>query len=217
MKKFSGFPDGKLTVTPLPNLFFSELLAAIEDLAELKVTLHIFWLIAQGKHRAQNVTRDELRGDATLMQSLAACEGKPAETLTRGLDAAVERGSLLQKDDAYFLNTESGRRASEKFESASKQVRAEQANVAERPNIFVLYEKNIGMLTPMISEELKEAEEQYPAEWIAEAFKEAVTRNARNWKYVNAILKRWKAEGRQDDPKKRKRWWGDEYDKYVNR
>ena len=217
MKKFSGFPDGKLTVTPLPNLFFSELLAAIDDLAELKVTLHIFWLIAQGKHRTQNVTWDELRGDTTLMQSLAACEGKPAETLTRGLDAAVERGSLLQKDAAYFLNTESGRRASEKFESASKQVRAEQANVAERPNIFVLYEKNIGMLTPMISEELKEAEEQYPAEWIAEAFKEAVTRNARNWKYVNAILKRWKAEGRQDDPKKRKRWWGDEYDKYVNR
>ena len=49
MKAFSGFPAGKVHFTPLPNLFFSQLLPAIDDLAELKVTLHIFWLLHQKK------------------------------------------------------------------------------------------------------------------------------------------------------------------------
>ena len=62
MKLFSGFPSGKVEVTPLPNLFFSELCPAINDLAELKVTLHIFWLVANRKARApQYVTANELR------------------------------------------------------------------------------------------------------------------------------------------------------------
>ena len=42
MKLFSGFPAGKLDVTPLPNLFFSELVPAIDDLAELKVRGYAF-------------------------------------------------------------------------------------------------------------------------------------------------------------------------------
>ena len=44
----------------------------------------------------------------------------------------------------------------------------------ERPNIFVLYEQNIGLLSPLIAEDLKDAADQYPAEWIEAAFREAV-------------------------------------------
>ncbi len=47
MKGFSGFPEGKQRLTPVPNLFFSELLPAIDDLAELKVTLYAFWALNQ--------------------------------------------------------------------------------------------------------------------------------------------------------------------------
>ncbi len=66
----------------------------------------------------------------------------------------------------------------------------------ERPNIYKLYEENIGPLTPLIADALKDAEAEYPPEWIEEALGEAVKRNKRNWKYVEAILRGWKEEGR---------------------
>jgi DnaD/phage-associated family protein len=70
-------------------------------------------------------------------------------------------------------------------------------------NIFTLYEQNIGMITPMIAEELKEAEKLYPPLWIEEAFKEAVTLNKRSWKYIARILERWTSEGKDSGEYKR--------------
>ena len=67
----------------------------------------------------------------------------------------------------------------------------------ERPNIFVLYEQNIGLLSPLIADQLKDAADQYPQEWIEAAFREAVQHNKRNWSYISAILRRWETEGRQ--------------------
>ena len=69
--------------------------------------------------------------------------------------------------------------------------------MVERPNIFVLYEQNIGLLSPLLADELKDAAEQYPAEWIEAAFREAVQHNKRKWSYIRAILRRWETEGRQ--------------------
>lgn len=63
-------------------------------------------------------------------------------------------------------------------------------------NIFMLYEENIGALTPMLVEELKEAERKYPNVWFEDGFREAVTHNARNWKYVKAVLERWMVQGK---------------------
>jgi len=71
--------------------------------------------------------------------------------------------------------------------------------VEETPNIFVLYEQNIGMLTPMIAEELREAEEQYPGEWIEDAIREAVNLNKRSWRYIVRILERWTTDGRDEN------------------
>jgi len=216
MKIFSGFPSGKLAVTPLPNLFFTELVPAITDAAELKVTLHIFWLIANAKSRTQFVTASELRADRTLAQSLGADE------LPRALEAAVTRGTLLKlggEDDAYFVNSDAGRRALEQMEKEKLPVRSTtQGAVPElsRPNIFTLYEQNVGVLTPMIAEELKDAEKEYAADWIEEAFKIAVEQNVRKWSYIQKILERWQTEGKAGDGKKRKKWT-DEYDKFVNR
>jgi DNA replication protein len=48
----------------------------------------------------------------------------------------------------------------------------------------------------MIADELREAERTYPAAWIVDAFREAVAGNKRSWKYVQAILERWRTEGR---------------------
>lgn len=226
MKLFSGFPSGKLEVTPLPNLFFSELCPAIDDLAELKVTLHVFWLLANRKARAPRyVTTDELRADRTLMQSLAMKDAKPDDALMHALTAASERGTLLRRtvdsgDDMYFVNNDTGRRAYEKGESVVASLprsAAREATVLDRPNIFALYEQNIGLLTPMISEELKEAEKEYPADWVADAFRIAVKQNKRNWAYVNGILKRMKTEGRGDKSGKGKTWYDDEHSQFIKR
>lgn len=61
-------------------------------------------------------------------------------------------------------------------------------SVSTTPNIFQLYEQNIGIVQPILVDELKEAEKEYPAQWIQEAFLEAANRNARNWKYISKIL-----------------------------
>ena len=81
----------------------------------------------------------------------------------------------------------------------------------ERLNVFKLYEENIGPLTPLIADALKDAEKTYSREWVADAIGLAVANNKRNWKYCEAILKRWKEDGRaekqnrRDDQKSRQR------------
>ncbi len=68
--------------------------------------------------------------------------------------------------------------------------------LVERPDIYALYEQNIGLLTPILAERLQDAQTRYPAEWIEEAFEEAVANNKRNWRYIERILERWAAEGK---------------------
>jgi DnaD/phage-associated family protein len=62
-------------------------------------------------------------------------------------------------------------------------------------NLFALYSENFGALTSMIGDEINDLEQTYTAEWVKAAFVEAVSNEARNLKYVAAILKRWKTEG----------------------
>ena len=70
--------------------------------------------------------------------------------------------------------------------------------VQNRPNIYSLYEQNIGILTPIVAEKIEEAEQKYPLQWIEEAISEAVSLNARNWRYISRILERWEIEGKED-------------------
>jgi DnaD/phage-associated family protein len=77
--------------------------------------------------------------------------------------------------------------------------------IVDRPNIFALYEQNIGPLTPMLADLLRDAEATYPADWIADAMKIAVENNKRNWRYVEAILKSWATEGRGNARRKNDR------------
>jgi DnaD/phage-associated family protein len=67
-----------------------------------------------------------------------------------------------------------------------------------RANVFKLYEQNIGALTPMISEELRDLAATYPAQWIEDAIRIAVKNNVRRLKYVLAVLERMRTEGRYE-------------------
>ncbi len=209
MKGFNGFP-AKSKFTPIPNIFFSELLPQINDPVELKVTLHIFWVLYQKRGYPRFVTYGELTADPVLMRGIEG-QGSAPEVLRQALNQAVSRGTILclklERDgevhELYLINDDAGRKAAEKIESGELKVgnlaKAEPCPVSqEQPNIFTLYEKNIGMLTPIIAEELKEAEGLYPASWIQDAFKEAVDLNKRSWRYISRILERWAAEGKHD-------------------
>lgn len=80
--------------------------------------------------------------------------------------------------------------------------------------LFRLYEQEIGTITKSIANKLTDAWNDYPHEWFELAFSEAARNNARNWAYVEAILKRWKVDGYQS--KKGKRAKDDHYDPAAN-
>ena len=91
---FDGFPQ-RMKFTPIPNLFFSQVLPQIQDLAELKTVLHIFWLMYQKKGYPRFVSFRELLGDQTLLAGIKGA-GSAAEILHNGLEAAVNRGTLIK-------------------------------------------------------------------------------------------------------------------------
>ena len=82
MTLFAGFPSGKNPYVPVPEVFFTVLLPEIEDMAELKVTLHLFWLLAQKKGDPRCVSDRELLADMVLLRSLKR-KGDPPQ---RGID-----------------------------------------------------------------------------------------------------------------------------------
>ena len=80
----------------------------------------------------------------------------------------------------------------------------ESSTTKKDSNVFSLYESNIGPLTPMIADTLEDAEKTYSADWIADVIQLAVENNKRNWRYCEAILKRWQADGKDDGRGKQK-------------
>ena len=211
MEQFRGFP-AKMQFTSVPNLFFSSLLPQISDIIELKTTLHILWALYHKRGYPRFITYRELLSNTSLMSSLKEAAKPPGEALRQALEMATKRGTILHivldrdgvPEDIYFLNTKSDRQVMAKIQKGElilSGLKAEgQADIetGELPDIFTLYEQNMGMLTPMIAEELREAEKLYPETWIRDAIKEAVNQNKRKWSYISAILERWSAEGRSD-------------------
>jgi DNA replication protein len=185
----------KTNFVSLPESFFTQAVPKIQDLAELKTVLYVAYLILRKQERPYFVTYKEL-----LSRESMATMGD--ETLRQALNSAVEHGTLLHStlningvpEDVYSLTTESPQ--------------------PPAINIFALYEQNIGIITPMIAEELKEANKLYPPQWIEEAFKEAVTLNKRSWKYIARILERWASEGK-DSGEHRRDVKKDGSDKYI--
>ncbi|HUE98883.1 MAG TPA: DnaD domain protein [Anaerolineales bacterium] len=215
MSKFKGFTDSE-SFTQLPDAFFHQLMNQIDDAAELKVTLYFLWRVQQmdGSFRALR----ETDFDAKEL-------GLSAEEIRSGIGKAVKRGIILRAEHEaevfYFLNSPRGRAAANAFLHGEHKAGGITAIPFERPNIFRLYEENIGPLTPLIADALKDAEETYSAEWVADTIDLAVRNNKRSWRYCEAILKRWKDEGRgekqdrRDAEKDRDKYIKGEYADYI--
>lgn len=226
MKRFAGFPGGPVRMTPLPSPFFSELLPKIDDVGELKITLYAFWVFSRQEGAFHYLTLHAMKKDTELLAALAGGGKGGEQVLDDALERAVARGTLLAArvseagETCYFLNSPRGR------ETAAALARGEwqPAEISvgelwvERPNIFTLYEQNIGALTPMLADILRDAEAEYPAGWIEDAIRLAVEHNARSWKYIAAILERWKKEGKggkKSSEEDRKRYVEGEYADFI--
>lgn len=68
---------------------------------------------------------------------------------------------------------------------------------AEFAKVAKGYESEIGALTPLVADAIRDACKEYPADWIIEAIGIAVDNNSRRWNYVLAILKNCKAAGKR--------------------
>ena len=196
---------------PIPAAALSQWLADIDDIVELKVTLRALALLAEEPRRRSvppSIALEDLLDDWALTIDN---NDYPART---GLVAALLRGTLLavtdRRDNRIFLNDSIAQRHVElaglsplspdalldsSAVSSPIQPPAEAITAVRHTNIFALYEEHIGSYGHSMAEQLKAAEEEYPAPWIEHAFALASRHNARSWSYVDSVLQRLVREG----------------------
>ena len=58
-----------------------------------------------------------------------------------------------------------------------------------------LYESNMGIITPLMADTLKEIDETFPADWHLPAIKVCVDQNKRTAAYLFGVLQKWKEHG----------------------
>lgn len=202
---FKGFSPGKPNTVAVHTQFFSDVLPLVDDLAEMKVLLFCYRALLQKSGTYRYLVRDDFLEDEALRQGLAVIEANVEAALQRGLQRALEHHVLLaaevEGETLYFMNTVKGQAAVRQIAAGQFIPNTEKRVeiLPERPTIFRLYEENIGQITPMIVDDLKDAENEFPYEWLEDAMKIAVESNKRSWRYVRAVLKRWQQEGRNHE------------------
>jgi DnaD/phage-associated family protein len=196
---------------PIPREFLIDRIALIDDPAELHVTLAVFRLAADSGTTPPAVSEDDVLRDAVLARTFHEDRksSKLSQRIRSGLQYATARDSILQVilkagdlDERWYVPASADHRAALEtvlLEPGAWPVAGtEAAIVATAPSVFSLYEKNIGLLTPLLTDQIETAMELYPLEWIEDAIREAVTYNKRNWRYVQRVLENWSVNGRGD-------------------
>lgn len=194
--------------TQVPNDFF--VMAADMGEAELKVVLYII-------RETFGYHRDECQ---VSIRKLALGAGLTPRNAFNGAEKAIERGlivktvsstntttwrSVVGEDTALYplrqRTVSLGKSKPPVKEIKEKEIKKNEDEEA-LATISKAYYSEIGMITPMIADELIEASTAYPIQWTLDAIKEAATQNKRGWKYILAILTRWKAQGNQEAVKR---------------
>lgn len=215
-RQFGGFLVNTEPAIGIPRAFLTDVLPRLHDAAEIHVTLAVFRLASEAGGIEQPVAEQAIRGDSAVRSALRV-QGSPREPDSRirtGLDLATGRATLLQfasetsgsRQVWYYVNTPANTglvaamaRGTMSPPPAVWTGDSVPTIVPERPNVFRLYEQNVGMLTPLLADHLIDALERFPSEWIEEAVMEAVSYNKRSWRYIQRILEQWEAHGRATD------------------
>jgi len=218
---FNGFQEDKNEFTGIPDVFFRELLPKLEDINEIKLCLYILWKAYAIGDFGMPVTTADILLDEIFISGLKSSSDGADKLVANILENMVVsnilikiRSGSIEKPNIYFINSPLGRKAATEKSQKLQPVKTTLDQI--QPNIFRLYQENIGPLTPIIADALREAEDNYPVEWIEEAIKIAVQNNVRRWRYVESILDRWQKEGRdgtdrEDDQEDYRRYIKGEY------
>lgn len=73
------------------------------------------------------------------------------------------------------------------------------------PEVLEVYQNNIGLPTPVILDDLEQAERTYSAAWVVEALKETARARVKRFAYTQKILANWQANGYKADRPEQKR------------
>jgi DNA replication protein len=200
-KLFMGFQENSEKFTGIPDEFFRDVLPNLDDINEIKICLYVLWKAYMVGDFGIPFSVSSLLLDDIFNNGLIIGKENIQEVIKKTLETAVNDGILLKKSSSsndqhemYFINCPSGKIAlsEKKSELAFSHTTLDQI----QPNIYQLYQENIGPLTPIIADALKNAEDIYPEKWVREAIQIAVQNNVRRWRYVESILDRWQKEGR---------------------
>ncbi len=115
---------------------------------------------------------------------------------TDGQSAEKPKKSAAESDPFIASILEFERKARKLAEEQARAAQAAAPPPLPAPDPFALYEQNIGLMTPLIADELRALEREYPAGWLADAIREAALSSGKSARYVRSILERWSKEGR---------------------
>jgi len=167
--------------TSLPNRLLGKEFKNVQNAAAIKAILYVY-LKAPNSYVSLNDLLSD-RAFISFFKDVPEAKKALAEAVVGRFILALPVGD----DTYYFAATEE---SYENFlKTQGKYHPAHSLNEAKStPNIYELYEANIGILTPLIAQELERLEAEYPYSWIEEAVKEAVLQNKRSLKYIIRIL-----------------------------
>jgi DnaD/phage-associated family protein len=196
----------------VPESFFSQVLTSVDDVEIQMITLFAFWLLEIQERNPKYLVLNDFLAQKNIQQAFSSKKNIGAEKRIRtALEKTVQAGIFIQLNEPdgnqneiiYFINSPKGRAAAEALANGDLTIefhRHQPVRVQiNKANIYKLYEDHIGAITPIMAEFLQEAEEQYPSEWISDAFEIAVAKNVRNWRYIEAILKSWQEKGKDGE------------------
>lgn len=193
--------------TRVPNAVLSAVLNEVEESGTVKLILRAVWLLERQRGFPASITVNELRHDRVLIRVF-----KSKERFDAALDQSLNLGVLIKFElnnaDALMLNTVSATRQVGHAKGAQSENIDDDgwdASVgSETPDdAFRAYEENIGILSPMIRENITAVLQDFSDEDIIEAIKIAVENENRSWSYVAGVLRKWARDGVPNDRRTR--------------
>ncbi len=204
-RKTNAVPADEAVHAPSPELV-RNIVERLWDPLEIKAVLTVAALggeirpVEQAVVLADSALLRGARGDGS--------DRDPGERIRVALRSAVARGILIalndEEDRVWFLTGASRSTPVDGTLLDEPGIIEGQTHLRpERPDVFNLYEQNIGILTPIMAGKLVEALDLYPEAWISEAIGEAVSYNRRSWRYIQRILENWTSEGKSNETDRR--------------
>ena len=189
---------------------------------------HRYHLLAyQRSQAAGSLTAGSLTAGSLTAGSLGGAKGEPARSpfVDKGEPASSPFGVAKGEPTCSPFVVEKGEPARSPFAPAKGEqidgkgeqasspepyrtnsdpnTRAEAAAVpADYQKVVTAYHNAIGVLTPIVEEEIKAELTRSPLDWVLRAIEIAAMRNHRRWAYVAGILRRWHADGYDGGPDK---------------